>query len=63
MVPDEPLKTMVRERARLIAAQQLGTVEHTMRLENQAVEDRAARTRQLDALAAQVDARTLWDEP
>jgi predicted DNA-binding mobile mystery protein A len=63
LVPDEPLETIVRERARLIAAQQLGTVEHTMRLENQAVEDRAARTQQPDALAAQVDARTLWDEP
>jgi hypothetical protein len=34
-----------------------------MRLENQGVEDRAAREQQLDSLASQIDARTLWDEP
>jgi hypothetical protein len=33
-----------------------------MRLENQQVEDRAARERQLDAVASQIDARNLWDE-
>ena len=62
LVPEEPLETMVRKRAQLIAMQHLGAVEHSMRLEAQGVEDMAARERQLDALAGQIDARTLWDE-
>jgi predicted DNA-binding mobile mystery protein A len=63
LVPNEPLETMIRERARQIARQHLGSVEHSMRLENQGVEDRAAREQQLDAMASQIDARNLWDEP
>ena len=63
LVPNVPLETVVRERARLIAKQHMGTVEHSMRLENQGVENRAAREQQLDAMASQIDARNLWDEP
>lgn len=62
LVPEEPLETMVRKRARLIAMQHLGAVEHSMKLEAQGVDDMAARERQLEALASQIDARTLWDE-
>lgn len=35
-VPKEPLEQVVRKRARIVAAQRLAGVEHTMRLENQA---------------------------
>ena len=62
LVPNKPLEAMVQERARLIARQHLGTVEHSMRLENQGVEDRAAREQHLDAVAGQIGARNLWDE-
>jgi predicted DNA-binding mobile mystery protein A len=40
LVPNESLETMVRERVHLIARQHLGTVEHSMRLENQQIEDK-----------------------
>lgn len=62
LVPNAPLETMVRERARLIAKRHMGSVEHTMRLENQGVDDEVAREQQLNAMASQIDARTLWDE-
>lgn len=63
LVPEGSLETMVRERARKIAMRHLGTVEHTMKLENQGVEDRTTREQQLDAMASQIDPRNLWDEP
>ncbi|MDR3440599.1 mobile mystery protein A [Telmatospirillum sp.] len=63
LVPDEPLGTMVRERARQLAQRHLGTVEHTMRLENQGIEDLADREQQLDIMASQIAPRILWDEP
>jgi len=62
LVPNAPLETMVKERARLVAKKHLGMVEHTMRLEDQGVEDRTARNQQLDDTASQIPPRTLWDE-
>lgn len=62
LVPNEPLETMVRNRARRIAAAHLAEVEHSMKLEGQSVEDAAERERQLDELAAEIAPRTLWDE-
>jgi predicted DNA-binding mobile mystery protein A len=64
LVPERPLADVVRERAALIAERQSGAVEHTMRLENQAVKDkRAARALREEAIAdlLQRPAR-LWDE-
>lgn len=63
LVPNQPLEDMVRARARRIAARHLAEVERSMTLEDQTVDDPAERERQLDALAEQVDARSLWDEP
>jgi predicted DNA-binding mobile mystery protein A len=40
-VPKEPLEQMVRKRARIVAAQRLAGIEHTMRLENQATSNDA----------------------
>jgi len=37
LVPEQPLEDTVRARAQLIAERQSGAVEHTMRLEDQAV--------------------------
>jgi predicted DNA-binding mobile mystery protein A len=62
LIPEEPLETMVQKRARLIALQHLGAVEHSMRLEAQGIEDKTAREAQLEALARQIDARTLWND-
>jgi predicted DNA-binding mobile mystery protein A len=43
LVPERPLEAMVRERARLVAKRQAEAVEQTMRLEDQAVQDKDAR--------------------
>jgi predicted DNA-binding mobile mystery protein A len=61
LIPNEPLETMVQARARLIAKQHIGTVEHTMRLENQGVEDAVARERQVESVSRKIDARILWN--
>jgi len=62
LVPNEPLESMVHQRARLIARKHLDVVEHSMRLENQGVENRAARDQQLEDTASQIAHRTLWNE-
>lgn len=61
LVPNEPLESMVRERALQMAAQQLRAVEHSMRLENQEVDDDSARDEQLATLLSEIDMRRLWD--
>ena len=64
LVPEKPLADTVRERAELLARQRRAAVEHTMRLEDQAVKDkRAARAlhEQIIEDLLQRPAR-LWDE-
>jgi predicted DNA-binding mobile mystery protein A len=61
LIPNEPLEEMVRKRALAVAGGHLGAVEHTMRLENQAVDDDSARREQIDALLSEIDTRRLWD--
>lgn len=64
LVPERPLAEVVRDRAELIAERQSKAVEHTMRLEDQAVRDkraaRALREQAIDDLLKR-PAR-LWDE-
>jgi predicted DNA-binding mobile mystery protein A len=64
LVPERPLAETVRDRAELIAERQLASVEHTMRLEDQAVPGRKAgkelRRRLIEDLLRR-PAR-LWDE-
>jgi predicted DNA-binding mobile mystery protein A len=64
LVPERPLAETVQERAELVAERQLTSVEHTMRLEDQAVEGRKAgkelRRRLIEELLRR-PAR-LWDE-
>jgi predicted DNA-binding mobile mystery protein A len=64
LVPEKPLAETVRERAELLAGQRQAAVEHTMRLEDQAVKDKKAarelRQQIIDDLLER-PAR-LWDE-
>jgi predicted DNA-binding mobile mystery protein A len=64
LVPEQPLAETVRERAELVADRQSSAVEHTMRLEDQAVTDkgaaRALRQQMIEDLLRR-PAR-LWDE-
>jgi predicted DNA-binding mobile mystery protein A len=64
LVPERPLAEIVRERAEIVAERQAGAVEHTMRLENQAVQSKRARKelhRQLIENLLRRPAR-LWDD-
>ena len=64
LIPEKPLAEVVRERAEIIADRQSSSVEHTMRLEDQAVHDksaaRALREQMVETLLRR-PAR-LWDE-
>jgi predicted DNA-binding mobile mystery protein A len=64
LVPEKPLAEIVRERAEDIANRRSSSVEHTMRLEDQAVRDkqaaRALREQMIEELLRR-PAR-LWDE-
>lgn len=64
LVPEKPLAEIVRKRAEMIADRRSASVEHTMRLEDQAVPDRGAahelRKQMIEDLLRR-PAR-LWDE-
>jgi predicted DNA-binding mobile mystery protein A len=64
LVPERPLADVLRAQAEHIADRQLATVAHSMRLEDQAVEDKNVRkeqrNRQIDRLLLR-PAR-LWDD-
>jgi predicted DNA-binding mobile mystery protein A len=64
LVPEKPLAETVRDRAELLANRQTSAVEHSMRLEDQAVRDKRAsrelRRQAIDDLMRR-PAR-LWDE-
>ena len=64
LVPERPLAEIVNERAALIADRQSSAVEHSMRLEDQAVKDKRAAQelrRQMIEELLRRPAR-LWDE-
>lgn len=64
LVPERPLAEIVREQAELVAMRQSGAVEHSMRLEDQAVHDKRASKqlhRQLVEELLRRPAR-LWDQ-
>lgn len=64
LVPDEPLAETVRKRASVVADQQLASVEQTMRLEAQGVNDAAQRQDARRRLVENLLRRParLWDE-
>jgi predicted DNA-binding mobile mystery protein A len=64
LVPEKPLAETVRERAELLAERQQSDVEHTMRLEDQAVSSKTARRELRERLIEELLRRParLWDE-
>ncbi|NWG25950.1 MAG: mobile mystery protein A [Pseudorhodoplanes sp.] len=64
LIPREPLTTTLEERALQVAERQLSSVEQTMRLEAQGVDDQEQRKRTLERLADDLLRRParLWDE-
>jgi len=62
LIPNEPLEEMVRRQARKKAAQAVGSVSHSMRLEQQEVAE-GVGSEQIDDLASEfVDRRGLWSD-
>jgi predicted DNA-binding mobile mystery protein A len=64
LVPEKPLAETVRDRAELLAQRQQSDVEHTMRLEDQAVSSKTASLELRERLIEQLLRRParLWDE-
>ncbi len=65
LIPERPLETTLRERARNAALQTLEAVGQTMRLEDQSVRTKKGDTEQLDRLTDELmrEPARLWDEP
>ena len=61
LVPNQPLKTIVETRARALARRRHAPVEHSMRLEDQAVGDDESRA-QLDEFVRTMNPNRLWDD-
>jgi predicted DNA-binding mobile mystery protein A len=63
LVPNESLEDMLRARARAVADEQLARTHHSMKLENQALEEsdlQTERERLVEDMLAR-DPRRLWD--
>jgi predicted DNA-binding mobile mystery protein A len=61
LVPNKPLESMVRERARGVARRRLAAIEHSMLLEDQAVSGKDLEAR-IEKLAGEIDPRLLWED-
>jgi predicted DNA-binding mobile mystery protein A len=59
-IPNKPLNTIVRDRARSFLRQRRGPVEHSMLLEDQQVEEKNAEAR-LDEIIRETNPRLFWD--
>lgn len=65
LVPNQPLEEMVSKRAEEVAAKRIASVDHTMRLENQALSPKELQAER-ERLATELlrgNLRRLWDEP
>ena len=64
LVPEKPLAETVRDRAELLAQRQQSDIEHTMRLEDQAVSSKTASRELRERLIEELLRRParLWDE-
>lgn len=60
LVPNKPLESTIRERARAFARQRLGPVEHSMALEDQKVKAPDSES-WLDELVREKNPRLFWD--
>ncbi|MGD0497464.1 MAG: mobile mystery protein A [Bryobacteraceae bacterium] len=61
LVPNKPLETTVRERARALASRGRVPIQHSMLLENQKVSAKEPKAR-LDEFVREVNPRRLWDD-
>jgi predicted DNA-binding mobile mystery protein A len=59
-VPNKPLETTIRERARTFARKRRAPVEHSMLLEDQKVKGKDAEAR-LDEIVRETNPRLFWD--
>ena len=62
LVPRRPLDAVVHERRLELARRQLATIEHSMRLEDQGVEDDEVRRAQMESLIEQIKPSELWED-
>ena len=62
LIPNKPLETIVRDRARKVARRRLQPIEHSMLLEAQQVSAKDFEAR-LDELVRDINPRVFWDEP
>jgi predicted DNA-binding mobile mystery protein A len=62
LVPNKPLETTVRDRARALLLRRRAPIAHSMLLENQAVPEGDMEAR-LDEFLRETNPRRLWDEP
>lgn len=60
LVPNKPLETMLRDRARAFARRRRAPVEHSMLLEDQKVTAKDAEAR-LDEIVRETNPRLFWD--
>ena len=67
LVPNKPLEQTLRERARLFARRRSEPIEHSMALEDQALEDLKVQRKETEAMIDEVvretNPRRFWDEP
>ena len=61
LVPNKPLETIVRDRARILLRRRRAPVEHSMLLEDQAVSAKDSTAR-LDEFVRETNPGRLWDE-
>jgi predicted DNA-binding mobile mystery protein A len=64
LIPEKPLSEIVRTRAERVAEKQVAMVEHTMRLEDQALTDKKARAELRERAIEQLMRKParLWDD-
>jgi len=62
LIPNKPLETIVRDRARLVARRGLSPIEHSMMLEDQAVSGQDAAAAQINEFIQEINPTRLWDE-
>jgi predicted DNA-binding mobile mystery protein A len=62
LVPNKPLETTVRDRARALVRTRRAAIEHSMLLEDQAVNTKYSAA-QLDEFIRETNPARLWDEP
>jgi predicted DNA-binding mobile mystery protein A len=60
LVPNNPLETMVRDRARIFAGRRRAPIEHSMLLEDQAVTRKDVDDR-VDEIVRETNPRLFWD--